>query len=913
VSFGFVLLMLGARQVRHRRGEKPRLRGLVLLLIVTAIAELVVSQTSEAARRRSAIIVPPGSAALIPVDFTPSVVGEYGATLTIDSNDPDQQFVDVAATGTALAQPVELFLNPTSLGIGLGGTPGTLKSFYLLSDGSVFRPTPGSGLLPDFQSSNTSVVNVLPDGTLVTVGQGSATITATRGSLTAVTSVTVDPASTVSSVVYTPSELLVLETGQTKQITAFGIEAGNSTDTVQLLTSNASVLSVNSVVQNLAFVTAQVEGQAGGVANLTVRSLTDPNVEQVVEVHVVDPVSLTISPASVSVPVAGVESLVATAMASDGVVPSQFALSSPQVDWSSNAPATAPVFPNGNLVGLAVGSATVTATSISDPGVQGTVPVNVTSAVGLPQAVLSGLAGEDIVANGINMQTVTYGFVSQGGGQIVSLPSKEAVFIVENDGAATAPLEVVFVESVVETTPLPPPPLTPSARLFSSVTAGEIAPGRIGALELEVTLPPNVLGLDDTPSNLGEQAGTVIVYTNDPANHAIELDVDWFWSPATGEQPDTSVTMFLDFGDIPVGESRERTFVIDTGVATGQVISITIPPSSPFSLLNPNPNPFVADAFPVTQSNVDVPLTFTFESVPGASSGRFTETLTFGTNDVDEALIKVLVVAYGAPAQTPVLPADLLSASTVDTRLRTINGSELILVPIPSGDDGLEYEASSGVAYMYSKLAGQADPAANPNNTTSYLFRVPAVGKPTVIKDNLSEDLVAFAVDFPQNLSYSINPTATGNDLLRVTDSGNVSVVLADVFTLNSQLGVDSGGNIYISEAFDNFVPALTKYSFAGAQLVRFNGTELVRAFDLAGDVIYTELGKKYDPSGAAIGSFAVVPGFEWFTADDNPGNILFGDGSGGSAHPQALTLEDTNGSLQSIGALPRKAFEADF
>jgi hypothetical protein len=854
----------------------------------------ITSDEASFVPQQTTVSIPPAGTALIGVDFSPTASGTATGMLTITSNDPDEGSVDVALTGEG--GPVALFLNPTSIEVAVAGTPGTLRAFHLFDDGTLELATSAAGNLPSFQSSDVGVMDVLSNGTLIPVAPGSATITASYAGLAAVTTVTVHASSSVDAVTYAPSDLILIEVGETLQVTAFAIDdLGNTTDTVDLLSSNAAVLSVDSIARNIAFATAQVSGLSGGVADLTIRSQTDPNVFQVVEVHVVDPVSLTLVPEPAAVTVGGVEQCLALGVGTDGT--HTFALPDPVVTWSSSAPAIAPVFPNGKLVGLAVGSATVTAVSVADPGVQGSTPVTVSAGSALPQVVLSGLGGEDIVANGANMGTAIYGRVNQGGGTIVSVPSVEKVFIIENDVSATGDLEVVFVE-------------TDTDRLLASVSPAPIPPERIGALVLEVTLPTDLI--DQRDDNLGPISGTATLYTNDPNNHQIDISVSWFWAPADGVQPDASTAMFLDFGEIPSGESVDRTFVFDTGENSQRVLFLT-PAGAGFSLRNPNPNPFMSDSFPATQTNVDVPLTFTIRAAPNAASGTFVGSVRFGNDDPDEGVLDALMVAYGVPAQTPVLPMDLAYATSVDTRLETTTGSERIVVSVPSGDDGLAYDAATGVSYLYSKLAGQADPAANGTISNAFVFKAPASGKPQVIKDNLSEDVVAFAADFTQNVTYFVNPTQNGNDLLRLTDAGSVSIVLADVFTLNSKLGTDSGGNIYISEAFENFQPAITKYSFAGTQLLRFAGTSTVRQFDIEADVIYTELGQKFDASANPLGSFTIIPDFEWFTADDGPGNVLFSDGSGGSGAPQALTLETPGGTLQGAGTLPRKAFQGDF
>jgi uncharacterized protein YjdB len=776
----------------------------------------------------------------------------------------------------------------------LGGNAGTLTGFYLFPDGSVAEGTEAGGNLPSFSSDAPSVVSVSSDGSLTALAQGTATLTASSGALVAVATVSVTPASSVQGIVFAPDDLLTLEEGVTQQFTANALPLS---DNVSVVSSNPAVLSVDSVTGNGAFVTAEVRGVASGQADLTFRSQDDADVFDVVRIHVVELTSLAVEPGSASFPVSGLEGLTANLLGTDGTY--SFAFPASDAQWSSSAPAVAPVFPNGKVVGLAVGSATVTAQSLGNPALQDSVPVTVTGAVGLPDAGLSGLAGQDIVANGVNVGAVVYGRGSQSGGTIASAPSVEQVFIVDNGAAATAPLEVVFVE-------------TDTDRLVASASAGAIAAGRVGALEIEVTLPSSAIGT----SNPGATSGTVTVYTNDPFSHQLDVAVSWTWQQGSGVQADASTTMFLDFGDVPDAASRDRTFFFDTGQAGDRVTGVTVNNlvGSAFSL-RANPNPFMNDSFPETQTNADVSLTFTLRATPNATSGTFLGTVAFANDDVDEPVIEALVVAYGTPAAVSQLPGDLASATLAESTLRTLNGSERTLIPIPSGNDGLEYDAGTGAAYLLSGSAFAEDPGAGANDFDARLFKVPSLGRPVKVPASLSDDMVGLAANFAQNRSYALDLSGTRDDIVRITDGGSVSILAAGV-TSSSRLAVDSAGDLYVSRVIVGSLIRLRKYSDGGTLLASFPNSSAIRAFELANvsgvDTLYTDLGTKLDTDGVQVGTYVMVPDFQWFTVDGT-GHILFGDGSGATSEPQSLILGDPLGALQPVEELPQKTLQGDF
>ncbi|UCE86516.1 MAG: choice-of-anchor D domain-containing protein [Deltaproteobacteria bacterium] len=822
-----------------------------------------------------------------------SAGGSYDVTVTAD--DGRGGSTTSAPFTVTIADRVALFLTPTSLGVGFGGDPGRLRALYLFDDGSRKAATAADGDLPVFQSSAPGVVSVLPDGSLAANAEGAATITASLGLLLDTATVGVGAASSIERVGLTPSDLLTVVVDDTEEVFAFAIDAATATnlDTVSVQEdSGGSILAIDSVTPNGESVQVVLRGVSPGAAELTVRSSDDPGVFQTVEVRVPALQTLTIVPSPVALSVSEVATLVPEATASDGT--HSFAFADTPVSWASDVPAIAPVFPNGKLVGLATGSALVTATSAITPSVQGGAGVTVTAASGLPQIVVSGLAGEDVVANGIDAGTVAYGFTSQGG--IVSAPDKERVVVLDNQG--TAPLEVVYVEASTD-------------RLAVAAPAGALEPERLGAVSVAVTLPSSALGTS-TP---GPTSGTVTLFTNDPTQHQIALSTSWTWQQLSGDVPDAIVPMFLDFGDVPDGAVRDRTIafqLFEQGSNSGVVQSVTVSGSG-FSLRNPNPNPFMADAFPVEQASEDVPLTFTLRAAPASPSGRFQGTLTFASDDADEPLIEALVVAYGAPALASVLPSDLALATFSNSQLLGVDGSERVLVPVPSGSAGLEYDAASGVARMYSTLSSIADPAAG-NSADAYLFKVPPVGKPQIVSASLSQDATAFTVDFARDLSYVIVPDTLDFDVLSITDAGNVSVAFSGDFLNGAKLATDSAGNIYVSRAkqCSGVGRGIVKYSPSGTCLATLPGTSAVIDFEIANDIVYTDSGQKLDTAGNPVGTFVVVPNSRWFTVD-GVGNVLFGANVSSSSQPQPLTLEAPDGTLQDAGELPRRAERVDF
>ena len=224
---------------------------------------------------------------------------------------------------------------------------------------------PLTGRTVTWSSSNPSVASVDGSG-LVTGGgtAGSATITATSEGQSGTSSITVSSVPVpVSSVTVSPASASV-SAGQTVQLTATPKDAnGNplSGRVVSWASSNTSAATVNG--------TGLVSGVAAGSATITA---TSEGQSGTASITVTVPVaSVTVSPASASVPAGQTAQLTATPKDVNGNP-----LSGRVISWASSNTLVATVSSSGLVTGKVAGSATITATS---EGQSGTASVTVTA------------------------------------------------------------------------------------------------------------------------------------------------------------------------------------------------------------------------------------------------------------------------------------------------------------------------------------------------------------------------------------------------------------------------------------------------------------------------------------------------------------------------------------------------------
>ena len=225
---------------------------------------------------------------------------------------------------------------------------------------------PLTGRTVTWSSSNPSVASVDGSG-LVTGGgtAGSATITATSEGQSGTSSITVSSVPVpVSSVTVSPASASV-SAGQTVQLTATPKDANGNPLSGRVVTwasNNTSVATVNG--------TGLVSGVAAGSATITA---TSEGQSGTASITVTVPVaSVTVSPASASVPAGQTAQLTATPKDVNGNP-----LSGRVVTWASSNTSVATVSSSGLVTGKVAGSAMITATSEGQSGTSAITVVHV--------------------------------------------------------------------------------------------------------------------------------------------------------------------------------------------------------------------------------------------------------------------------------------------------------------------------------------------------------------------------------------------------------------------------------------------------------------------------------------------------------------------------------------------------------
>ncbi|MBT9190566.1 Ig-like domain-containing protein, partial [Zobellia russellii] len=236
-----------------------------------------------------------------------------------------------------------------------------------------------------------------------------------------------------------------------------------------------------------------------GTAEVTVTSVSNPDASDTVTVEVIPPDRVPVTGISVSQADPGAtgaqRQLAATVLPENATDPS--------VTWSSSDDAIATVDENGLLTGLSAGTVTITATSVSDPEVSGSVLVEITG-VSLQSA-------NDIEAFALNGQIETATIDTQAHTVSVTVPEGTAlnvapVLLIVSEGATLSPalLQVRDFTSPVEYT----------------VTSGN-GTGQVWTVTAKVLVLPVAGDTDITAFGLPGQNGSDI----DTGNHTITINV----------------------------------------------------------------------------------------------------------------------------------------------------------------------------------------------------------------------------------------------------------------------------------------------------------------------------------------------------------------------------------------------------
>ncbi|HJW09592.1 MAG TPA: Ig-like domain-containing protein, partial [Holophagaceae bacterium] len=221
-------------------------------------------------------------------------------------------------------------------------------------------------------SSDVSIATISPLGLATGVASGSATLSATLGSVSGTTGILVTPGAgvTLTGIALSPAAPTIAK-ATSLQFKATGTFSDASTADVSKAvawsSSATAVATINAsgIATGVAAGTSTIGAANGAINGTTVLTVTNASLT-----------SISISPVDPVIPVAGTQSFAATGGFSDGSTQNL----STQVAWSSSSAATASITASGVATGLAAGTTTITATK---GAVSGTTKLTVTGTPGV--------------------------------------------------------------------------------------------------------------------------------------------------------------------------------------------------------------------------------------------------------------------------------------------------------------------------------------------------------------------------------------------------------------------------------------------------------------------------------------------------------------------------------------------------
>ncbi len=271
----------------------------------------------------------------------------------------------------------------------------TAQATAALLDGS---GTPTTNRVLAWTSSNHAVATVSASGVVTAIAKGTANIVATSEGVTGSLAITVP---TVTTINITAPNSNALQPTQTTQATATLLDVGGATATNRIITWSSSTPSV-ATVSATGLVTAHV----AGTATITV---TSEGVTGTLSVIVPAVNTVTVTATASSLTAGATAQATATLRDANSVLATNRA-----VAWSSAAPAIVTVSANGLATAVAVGSATISATSEGKTGVFTFTVVAAGGSITLntPQNTLM-----------VNAQTQVTAVVTDAVGAVISNPS----------------------------------------------------------------------------------------------------------------------------------------------------------------------------------------------------------------------------------------------------------------------------------------------------------------------------------------------------------------------------------------------------------------------------------------------------------------------------------------------------------
>lgn len=409
-----------------------------------------------------------------------------------------------------------------------------------------------SGRTFTWTSSNTAVATIGSSGLATTLSTGSTNIAAASEGVSAQTSLTVSatpppPVASVSLSLASNS----LSTGQTTQATATLKDASGNVLTGRTVTwssSNTAVATINAsgVVSAVGTGSANIVATSEGVTGQAAISVSAPAVASVI---------VTLNSSSLT---AG-QTTQATAVTKDA---NGNVLTGRAISWSSSNTGVATVNGSGLVSAIAVGSATITATS---EGKSGTAALSVSASTTTVDTLFvdhfdSGALGDanrwqDIVGTGASIvSAASEGITAVSGSQVLKLSGTGAAISHFVSTAATSPYEHLYLSFRMLRT-----------SLYQSSNPGLRAGGIRGS-----TTQWGSYGVGygtsgscpDDPNNVHQQEFMFAYVFNDPAAFALRTYTNWIGEVKLTQSPPTCGGNYaLDPGSNPTATYYDLNFV----------------------------------------------------------------------------------------------------------------------------------------------------------------------------------------------------------------------------------------------------------------------------------------------------------------------------------------------------------------
>ena len=207
--------------------------------------------------------------------------------------------------------------------------------------------------ISSFTSASPAIATVVASGLATGVSTGTSVISATSGSISAATNLTVTPI-TLSSIAIAPVNP-TMPVGATQQLTIIGTYSNGSTAN---LTNTTTFTFATTTVAQVGATTGLVTGVAAGSSVVT-GSVGGKTATTTITVTPAVLSSIVVTPATASIATGSTQNYVATGTYSDG----SSANITTTVSWTSGTTIVATILPTGIATGVAPGTATITATS----------------------------------------------------------------------------------------------------------------------------------------------------------------------------------------------------------------------------------------------------------------------------------------------------------------------------------------------------------------------------------------------------------------------------------------------------------------------------------------------------------------------------------------------------------------------